>query len=309
MKTPVLVISYKRKQGLKQVIESVKKYAPDRVYLFSDGPKNKQELALVSEVRDFLLNEIDWNCEIKTNFSQVNLGCKYGPQTAISWFFENEDQGIILEDDTVPVPSFYPFVEKLLSKYKSDLRVWNIGGTNRLEEETEEVSDSYFLSRFAYTWGWATWADRWKSHLSQLPSFLEDSDNLRRSNTTHQAIVDNWVNMATVSYKDELDAWDYLWSLRVFMNHGLSVVPKNNLINYEGYGPEATHTKSSTAVKHQYPARELKLPLRDPNNLVPNSYYDKKLFEEIFNWKPFYKKLKPAYLLRVVESRAKNMLN
>ncbi|MBL7473730.1 nucleotide-diphospho-sugar transferase [Robertkochia sediminum] len=306
MKSPVLLITYKRLQGLREVLASVSRYRPKKLYLFSDGGRDEDEIGQVERVREYVLGAIDWECEVYTNFSEQNLGCKYGPQTAITWFFEHEESGIILEDDTVPNDSFYPFVEELLAKYRKDLRIWNIGGTNLGEDQEPDDPRSYTFSKFAYTWGWATWADRWKMHLSKMPYFLEESEYLKRVNVNEKALVANWINQAAVSYNDELDAWDYIWSLQVYMNNALSVVPKYNLIDYVGYDNDATHTKDGKNRK-VISTIALDFPLTHPINPMPDSRYDVNLFENIFGWVPAYKKLLPGHLVRVVEARTRKI--
>ena len=304
MKTPVLIISYKRIDSLEKVIQSVASYKPDKVYLFSDGPKTKEEAIRVEEVRSFVLKSINWRCQVFKNFSDRNLGCKYGPQTAISWLFASEETGIILEDDTVPIKSFYPFVEELLEKYKSDLRVWNIGGNNFFPDSLNNDTSSYYFSQFAFTWGWATWANRWRTHLEKMASFEEDARFLQQSLVTDRAIINNWVNYGLKSAQDELDAWDYIWSLRVFMSNGLSVVPRTNLINYQGYGPEATHTNKNNPTLVN--TEDLKFPLKPPQIMKANYKKDKRLFEDKFNWKSFVKKFNYRYINAVIKSRVSN---
>jgi hypothetical protein len=73
---------------------------------------------------------VDWDCEIKTLFRDHNLGCKHGCISAIDWFFENEEMGIILEDDILPDHSFFKYCEDLLIKHYDDNTVIHINGAN-----------------------------------------------------------------------------------------------------------------------------------------------------------------------------------
>ncbi len=301
MKIPVLIISYLRIDSLEKVIQSVAAYKPDKIYLFSDGPKTKEEAIRVDEVRSSILKCITWRCQIFKNFNDRNLGCKYGPQTAITWLFESEKTGIILEDDTIPLKSFYPFVEELLERYKSDLRVWNIGGNNFFPDTLDTKTSSYYFSRFAYTWGWATWADRWRIHLEKMATFEEDARLLQRSSVVEKPIINNWVNYGIKSVRDELDAWDYIWSLRVFMSNGLSVVPRTNLIDYQGYGAEATHTTVNNCP--EVISEDLMFPLKHPRLMKANYKKDMKLFEDKFNWKSILKKVNLKHINAVIKSR------
>lgn len=304
MKVPILLITYKRLDTTKKVFASIKNYKPSVLYLFSDGAKSAvNESEKIKTVRTFLKSEIDWDCKVFEFFSDTNLGCKYGPQNAISWFFKHEKMGVILEDDTVPDNSFYAYCEELLLKYEHDLRIWNIGGTKMdIGEITNE--HSYRFSRFPHTWGWATWASRWNSHIKTLPQLLVDAEspylNLLFPN---KSIVENWKSKALSSFVNNLDAWDYLWSFRVLLNGGLSTAPNKNLISNIGFGEDATHTfaDDSSIIKTE----EIKLPLKHPAVILPNIIKDRIFFENYFNWKPLSSKIRPSHIFSVLKSRLK----
>jgi hypothetical protein len=302
MKIPILLITYKRIDTTIKVLASISKYKPERLYLFSDGAKSQsKDIEKVALVRTYLKSHIDWDCEVQEFFSDENLGCKYGPQQAISWFFENEKMGIILEDDTVPNISFYQYCEELLIKYQNDLRIWNIGGT-KMDEIQSSTNESYRFSKFPHTWGWATWSDRWTAHIKSLPQLMEDSISPNLNFIfPNNAIVTNWKNNAKVSFLEDLDAWDYLWSFRVLMSGGLSTAPNRNLVSNIGFGEDATHTNSKKLVI--ITTEEIKLPLRHPNVILANINQDILFFESYFNWKPLSKKLTIKHIWAVLKSR------
>jgi hypothetical protein len=303
-KLPILLITYKRLDTTKKVFASIKEYKPERLYLFSDGAKSiSKDQEKVALVRDFLKSNIDWDCEVQEFFSKTNLGCKYGPQQAISWLFNHEEKGIILEDDTVPAKSFYPYCEELLIKYQNDLRVWNIGGT-KMDIIPNLDKNSYRFSKFPHTWGWATWADRWNKHIELLPTLIEDGNY---SNLNHlfpnSIIVANWKQKASISFLDKLDAWDYLWSYRILISGGLSTTPNKNLISNIGFGEDATHTNSKNV--NIIGTEEITLPLTHPKSQLPSIERDVLFFENYFNWKPWLQKLKVRHILAVLKSRLK----
>lgn len=96
MKVPVLLIVFNRLQTVKQVFAQIKAYKPERFYIASDGARsfNEGEYLKVKQVREYIIKHIDWECKVETLFLKENVGCKYGPQNAISWFFKNEEYGI-----------------------------------------------------------------------------------------------------------------------------------------------------------------------------------------------------------------------
>ena len=101
MDIEILLLIWKRPEHTKRVIASIRKVAPERIYISSDGPINndKNNQRLVNLTRDEVLREINWECKVFTNFSDENQGCKLAVSRGIDWFFDNEDEGIILEDD------------------------------------------------------------------------------------------------------------------------------------------------------------------------------------------------------------------
>jgi GR25 family glycosyltransferase involved in LPS biosynthesis len=109
---------------------------------------------LVNQVRN-ITNLINWNCNLKTKYSDINLGCKLSVSSAINWFFENEEMGIILEDDCLPSLNFFHFCDSLLLKFKDDSNIFAITGCNF--QQIKENKNSYFFTNYTHIWGWATW--------------------------------------------------------------------------------------------------------------------------------------------------------
>ena len=124
-------------------------------------------------MRDFIMQNIDWDCEVETLVSEENLGCKYAVSGAINWFFQHEEMGIILEDDCLPSQSFFWFCEELLKRYKDDMRVWHVSGNNFQNGVVRGDSDYYF-SKYNHIWGWATWANRWRHYDVEMSDRSEE---------------------------------------------------------------------------------------------------------------------------------------
>ena len=152
LNTPILFLIFNRLDTTKKVFETIKKNKPSKLYIASDGARvHKQgEKEIVQQVRDFVLENIDWNCEVQTLLRQENLGCKEAVSSAISWFFKNEEMGIILEDDCLPDDSFFYFCQDLLIKYQNDTRIWLITGTNDLVEDVSTDKEAYYFSKYEH---------------------------------------------------------------------------------------------------------------------------------------------------------------
>lgn len=235
----ILFIVFKRLDTTQMVFEAIRKAEPQKLYIAADGPRNLDEQKKTEAVRDYVLNNIDWNCQIITEFQDQNLGCRYGVSHAITWFFQHETEGIILEDDCLPHPDFFNFCGELLSHYRDNKTVWGIGGGN-FQDGQARGSGSFYFSQHVYIWGWATWADRWQKYdvdLKNIPRF-------KGLNTKKYSWGEYryWKKIFTQVKHKKFNTWDYQWMFTMWQNKGLWVVPNKNIVGNIGFGPDATHT-------------------------------------------------------------------
>lgn len=183
MKSAVLFLVFNRPEPTARVFEAIRYARPPRLYVAADGPRVQREGEgeLVRRVRQ-IATTVDWPCSVYTLFREHNLGCKRAVSEAISWFFENEEQGIILEDDCLPNPDFFSFCDVLLERYKDDPRVWMITGNN-FQDGQKRGNGSYYFSRYSHIWGWATWRRAWRCYdrdLSFWPEWKSSADWLKK---------------------------------------------------------------------------------------------------------------------------------
>jgi hypothetical protein len=245
MDTPLLLIAWRRPHTLRLVIDAIRPVAPTRLYVACDGPNPDRpgEAEKVAAARAVIEHEIDWPCQIERLYSDVNQGCRLGVSRAITWFFEQVEEGIILEDDCVPHPDFFPYCSTLLERYRHDTRVWCISGSN-FQNGQLRGDGSYYFSRYSHCWGWATWRRCWQNYDADLSSWpaLRDSgllqtifeDPLERTywNTIWQRLLDEGVP----------DSWAYRWTFTCLSNSGLTSLPIYNLVSNVGFDVDATHT-------------------------------------------------------------------
>lgn len=154
LETPVLLCAFNRPDKARQVFEMIRKARPKRFYLAVDGPAHDGQKAEVGFCQG-LVDLVDWSCEVHTRFAASNQGCGQGMKNAIDWFLEEEEMGIILEDDCLPSESFFPFCEELLLRYRDSSEVGSILGNNFGYEGPKERS--YEFGPLFHAWGWATW--------------------------------------------------------------------------------------------------------------------------------------------------------
>lgn len=277
LNTAVLFLVFNRLDTTKQVFEAIRQAKPPRLYVAADGARaNKEgEAEKVQVVRDYIMQNIDWECDVKTLFRDQNLGCGLAPSSAITWFFGSEEQGIILEDDCLPSQSFFWYCEELLNKYSNDTRVWMVSGFNNFNV-AENIKSDYFYTINGGIWGWASWRRAWLHYSFKVIDFDEFKNQHGFSPTLprcNRSVIEKMIKNGLAINS----AWDYQWWYVRIKNRGLSCVPKYNLIENLGFGTaEATHTHGDNPFivnKH-----EISFPLKQPEFMVENVKYNKKLF-------------------------------
>jgi len=279
LKTAVLFLIFKRLDTTKKVFEEIKKAKPPRLYVAGDGPREniKDEEEKVKMVRDYVLNNIDWKCEVKTLFRDKNLGCGKAISEAITWFFQNEEQGIILEDDCVPSQSFFWFCEELLEKYKNEKRIGMISGDN-FQDGVKRGDADYYFSIYNHIWGWASWQDRWGKYDFELKTF-NNVEFIKEVFKTKKEIK-YWIYIFKKMKNREINSWAYQWTLVNFKNKWLTIIPNVNLISNIGFSEDATHTIGKSELEN-IPREELiikKHPVEIKQDIEADRYVSKKVF-------------------------------
>lgn len=246
LKTPILFLIFNRPEKTFRVFEEIKKQKPQYLYIAADGARqNKQgEAELCSQTRAVIEN-VDWDCEVKTLFREDNLGCKKAVSEGITWFFDNVEEGIILEDDCLPSESFFRFCEENLEKYRHDNRIMHISGENPLDMEFGDAS--YYFSKIPHIWGWASWRRAWNLYDVEFQNFNYFIENNIIQNVFEEKESHKYWNRVFARVKNgEINTWDYQWTYALFVNNGLSIVPNKNMVSNIGFGAvEATHTNEN----------------------------------------------------------------
>lgn len=244
LNTAVLFLVFNRLDTTKQVFEAIRQAKPPRLYVAADGARETKEgeAEKVKAVREYIISNIDWECEVKTLFREQNYGCKMAVSSAITWFFENEEMGIILEDDCLPSQSFFWFCEELLERYKDDMRVGQISGFNPLVE-FDFNGASYGFSKFGPIWGWASWRRAWKNYDVDMKNWEIVKKSNHSDFFTDSRQEKQWrIELFDRMYNKEIDTWDYQWSYTKLTESQLSIIPSVNFIKNIGFGEDATHT-------------------------------------------------------------------
>jgi hypothetical protein len=284
MRAPIALIVFNRPEVTASVAAVIAQAKPPKVFVLADGPRaNHPGDAQKCAATRAAIDRIDWPCEVVRKYSDVNLGCGHGPATGIDWVFQQTDRAIILEDDCLPHPRFFPYCDELLEKYSDDKRFMQIAGSN-FQCGHKRGPYSYFFSRFKICWGWATWRRAWQ-HMDMgvklWPEF-RDSTWLRDLVGDPRAIQ-HWAEKFEGAFRagGKVDYWDYQWLFSTWAQNGLCIMPNANLISNIGFNDEATHTTWAGSRWARLPLQEMPLPLQHPPVVVRDKEADDFFVKEV----------------------------
>jgi len=281
--TAVLFLVFSRLDTTKQVFEAIRQAKPPRLYVAADGARvgKEGEAEKVQAVRDFIIQNIDWDCQVKTLFRDKNLGCKNAVSSAITWFFDNEEQGIILEDDCLPSQSFFWYCEELLEKYKNKEDIYLVSGDAR-GPESFGMKEDYTFCKYPLIWGWASWARVWKNYDVDIKDWPSQKQLVLSHIGSNKATKRFWTDVFDKMFRKEIDTWDYQFSYLLLKNKGKCIVPRVNLITNVGFGVDATHTFDIDSDASNRRRFDMNIPLnhefKDSSERQVNKFYDAKEF-------------------------------
>ena len=265
--TPVLFIVFNRPYTTKQVFSAIKKAKPLRLYISADGPRPEftHEAEICKSVREIATN-VDWDCEVKTLFHDQNLGCRLAVSQAIEWFFEQEPEGIILEDDCVPEDNFFRFCQELLDLYRNENEVGAICGFYSNQQDYKP-RNSYFFSRYLRIWGWAGWRRTFEGYNTNINLLIENKNTWQNDIFDHTEVLlkKYFQQMFDQVANGEVDTWDTQLQHLLWQKKQLVATSSNNLIKNLGW-VEGAHAKKKDH-NHDLPTGKIKFPLDHPENL------------------------------------------
>ena len=283
LKTPVAFIIFNRPDTTERVFAEIAKAKPPKLLVVADGARANRpgEAAKVVAARA-IIDRVDWDCEVLTNFSEVNLGCKKRVSSGIDWVFNQVEEAIILEDDCLPDPTFFRFCQEMLERYRHDQRIGMISGDN-FQFGRRYGDDSYYFSKYVHIWGWATWRDRWVGSydvtMAKWPSICDEGRLTDMVGDARESKY--WGKIFERVYRGGIDTWDYQWVFANWVNGRLNIVPNVNLISNIGFGHNATHTTGVSELEN-LKTTPIKFPLSHPiglfKNLQADGFSEKKCF-------------------------------
>ncbi len=286
--TPIAFIIFKRPETTRRVFNEIKKIRPTQLFVIADGGRNKEEWGACNAARA-IIDEIDWPCHVYKNYASVNLGCKQRVASGITWVFEHTERAIILEDDCLPDQTFFPYCETLLERYKDDNRIMQISGSNfQTGNPRFQCNESYYYSAIGEIWGWATWRRAWQMYDVNMSLWPQvQKEKILKNIFGDPAVVSYWEYLLPQIYAMKnrtggIDTWDAQWVFCCWIQHGLTIMPKTNLISNIGFGKSATRSTQTEDPRANLTRNPLTFPLTHPTMMYVNQDADTYTFKFLY---------------------------
>jgi hypothetical protein len=274
LNTPVAFLIFNRPETTQQVFNVIRQAKPPKLLVVADGPRadrpgeDKKCLA----VRE-IVEQVDWDCKVYKNYSDINLGCKLRVSGGLDWIFQQVEEAIILEDDCLPHLTFFQFCEELLDYYRNDKRVMAISGNNFQFGHTR-TTESYYFSRYNHCWGWASWQRAWQYYDLDIKCWPSVCDRKWLDNLLiDKNVIHYWTKIFQSVYENQIDTWDYQWTFACWLQNGLSILPETNLVSNIGFSDQGSHTTEHSRFS-AIPTMPIKFPLSHPPHMMRSSNAD-----------------------------------
>lgn len=277
---PVLLLVYNRPEHTRRVLADfwAQPEAPHTpLYILADGGDS----AKVAEVREIVTAEAERASNVTIWLQECNQGLAKNVTDGVTRVLEQHDRVIVLEDDLQLSPYFLRWMNDCLEAYATYPEIAHIhGGTFYA---TEGLCPNHLL-RFAGSWGWATWRDRW--------SELWEPDGLK--------LLRQLDAMPYAAYKGHFDyggfqkfshmlrhqtlgknnSWAVRWHASLLLRDKLSVNAYPPMVCNRGFDGTGVHSANDdryrTAVcpYPQYATPIVGKPVEDPNAYrILKNYY------------------------------------
>jgi hypothetical protein len=302
LETPVVFVVFNRPGHTRRGFAEIRRVRPSRLYVVGDGPRpdRADDISLVQVVRSIIAQGVDWPCQVRTNYSETNLGCGRRVSSGLDWVFAQETEAIVLEDDCVPDPTFFRFCAELLAHYRDDPRVGMISGCN-FQPRPPANGASYYYSAYNHVWGWAAWRRSWQLFDWEMARWPELRLSAWLSDFLGSRLATMyWREVFDMTRAGEIETWACRWTFSLWAHRALAVLPAQNLVTNIGFDSAATHF-SNRDKRLSIASGPMSFPLNYPDQIVRNVGADHFTERHIYNigWERVVK----DYLKRMRRSR------
>lgn len=289
MSVPIALFLFKRKDTVLEIINVIRKYHPDKLYLISDQGRNDEERKIVKEVRAAVESAIDWECDIVKNYATKNRGVYENIALGALEVFKIEEKAIFLEDDNLPDFSFFRYCEELLEMYENNDKILWICGTNYFSSIRGENNEKYYFTQHLLPCGWASWAKKFTKFYDKDLKLLDDESAMKCFKESYKnKILYKQQLKYILNEKENLkkyekyNSWDYHMLLSIRAQNLYGIMPYCNLIKNIGVDDNSIHGGNSmnnvmTARFCEVETGTMTFPLEQYQNIEINDTVEKRI--------------------------------
>jgi len=264
---PLVLFAYNRPDHLRRTLASLTSdplRPRTRLFVYSDGPATDVEVDRVAEVRR-VLDGIDGWAAVEVVRSEANRGLSRSVIAGVSEVLAVHGRAIVVEDDLEVSPRFLWFLNRLLEAYAADPEVFSVSGYSyppRLVSIPADYVHSIYFGHRAYSWGWATWRDRWDGIDWEVRDYERFSSD-RRARKRFDLGGADLSRMLDDQMAGRIDSWAVRWCYASFRGGKLNAHPVRTLVRNVGLDCSGVHSGPDRRLEDRldpdFPA-ELRLP-------------------------------------------------
>jgi hypothetical protein len=249
------LLMYGRYDHARAVVESLLREKAENVIIYLDRPGNAQVLQEQERILEYLDSLPDGFHTLVRPVKR--LGLARSVRNAMDRSFESHDAAILLEDDCVIRPGGLTFFTEGLERFSDNRRIRSLCGylfpaCNFFFGPEDEL---LMLQRFS-TWGWATWADRWRDYQADLRKIV---DRFSDKNLSIELFCED---MAYITRQDDFlegrkDIWSIPWILEHYLSSSFAIYPRESVIENIGLDGSGQNCHSTAAFSLENPEKKL----------------------------------------------------
>lgn len=242
---PIALFVYNRPDHTRQTLQALvrnKLAEQSKLYIFADGLKKaatESQTEAWQEVQKLIRSE-KWCLEVEIIEATENKGLALSITDGVGKLLDRYGKVIVLEDDLITSIGFLEYMNKALDLYQNSSKVFAVSGYT-YPANFEQIKEETFFLPWVCSWGWATWADKWKVYEKNTEILLQKFDT--------KELIDRFNFRYYYSYEilqaqaaGKVNSWAVHFHASVFFAGGLSLFPKKSLIQNIGFDGSGVHS-------------------------------------------------------------------
>ena len=239
---PIVLFVYNRPAHTRRTVETLRENhlaTESELIIYSDGPKDISQGALVNEVRNYI-KTIDGFKKVEIIEREKNFGLAKSIISGVTDVLSKYPKTIVLEDDLISSDRFLLFVNQALIQYSDDKRIFSVSGYSFPIKIPSTYEYDGYCSYRSMSSSWGTWENRWKHadwEVKDSPDFMKDREKQRSFNRGGDDLSD----MLKAQVLRGINSWSIIWDYTHFKNDAFCLCPVISKIFHIGFDGTGVH--------------------------------------------------------------------